>query len=137
MRLAARNSGTPLGFNMTAMIDIVFLLIIFFMAVSQFNRTLDAQLELAEVNEGGQTVESSFIVNIDSQQRLVVGGKLASLEQVAQMVQAEIRRSGRPAEQLIVRVRCDRHQDSTKLNEVTSRLSRLGITDIQLSVNRR
>jgi len=54
MRLAARHSGNTLGFNMTAMIDIVFLLIIFFMAVSQFNRTLDSQLQLTEVTEGGK-----------------------------------------------------------------------------------
>jgi len=136
MRLAARHSGGTLGFNMTSMIDIVFLLIIFFMAVSQFNRTMDAQLQLTEVREGGEALESSFIVNIDAQQRYLVGGKWVTLDQLVQTLLDEIRRSGRPADQWIVRVRCDRQQDSARLNELVQRLARVGVTDMQLSVNR-
>lgn len=122
---------------MTSMIDIVFLLIIFFMAVSQFNRNLDAQLHLTEVDEGGTKVESTFVINIDAEQRLVVGGEYLSLEQLTQRVLNDIRQSGRPADQLIVRIRCDRQQDSSRLNQLMERLSRLGIVEIQLAVNRR
>lgn len=136
MRLAARHTGGTLGFNMTSMIDIVCLLIIFFMAVSQFNRTLDAQLQLTEVQAGGETLESSFIVNIDAQQRYLVGGKWVDLDQLVQRLLDDIRRSGRPADQWIVRVRCDRQQDSTRLNELVQRLAQLGVTDMQLSVSR-
>jgi biopolymer transport protein ExbD len=137
MRLAARHSGSALGFNMTSMIDIVFLLIIFFMAVSQFNRNLDAQLQLTEVDEGGTKVESTFVINIDAEQRLVVGGEYLSLEQLTQRVLNDVRQSGRPADQLIVRIRCDRQQDSSRLNQLMERLSSLGIVEIQLAVNRR
>jgi len=137
MRLAARHSGSALGFNMTSMIDIVFLLIIFFMAVSQFNRNLDAQLQLTEVDEGGTKAESTFVVNIDAEQRLVVGGEYLSLEQLTQRVLNDVRQSGRPADQLIVRIRCDRQQDSSRLNQLMERLSSLGIVEIQLAVNRR
>ena len=122
---------------MTSMIDIVFLLIIFFMAVSQFNRNLDAQLHLTEVDEGGTKVESTFVINIDAEQRLVVGGKYLSLEQLTQRVLNDVRQSGRPADQLIVRIRCDRQQDSSRLNQLMERLSSLGIVEIQLAVNRR
>lgn len=122
---------------MTSMIDIVFLLIIFFMAVSQFNRKMDAQLQLAEVAEGGANVESTFIINVDAKQRLLLSGEYVSLEQLTQRVQSEIRASGRSADQLIVRIRCDRQQDSLRLNEVMERLSLLGIVEIQLAVNRR
>ncbi|MBL8854546.1 MAG: biopolymer transporter ExbD [Planctomycetaceae bacterium] len=122
---------------MTSMIDIVFLLIIFFMAVSQFNRNLDAQLQLTEVDEGGTKVESTFVINIDAEQRLVVGGEYLSLEQLTQRVLNDVRQSGRPADQLIVRIRCDRQQDSSRLNQLMERLSSLGIVEIQLAVNRR
>ncbi|MDP1560817.1 MAG: biopolymer transporter ExbD [Pirellulaceae bacterium] len=137
MRLAARHSGSTLGFNMTSMIDIVFLLIIFFMAVSQFNRNLDAQLQLTEVDDGGTKVESTFVINIDKQQRLLVGGEYLSLEQLTQKVLNDVRQSGRSPDQLVVRIRCDRQQDSTRLNELMERLSSLGIVEIQLAVNRR
>jgi biopolymer transport protein ExbD len=137
MRLAARHSGSTLGFNMTSMIDIVFLLIIFFMAVSQFNRNLDAQLQLTEVDEGGTKVESTFVINIDSQQRILVSGEYLSLDQLAQRVLNDLRQNGQTAEQLVVRIRCDRQQDSSRLNELMERLSSLGIVEIQLAVNRR
>lgn len=137
MRLAARHSGSTLGFNMTSMIDIVFLLIIFFMAVSQFNRNLDAQLQLTEVDDGGTNVESTFVINIDKQQRLLVGGEYLSLEQLTQKVLSDVRQSGRSADHLVVRIRCDRQQDSTRLNELMEQLSSLGIVEIQLAVNRR
>lgn len=137
MRLAARHSGSTLGFNMTSMIDIVFLLIIFFMAVSQFNRNLDAQLRLTEVEEGGTKVDSTFVINIDAQQRLLLGSEFLTLEQLTQRVLSEVRKSGRTAEQLVVRIRCDRQQDSSRLNELMERLSSLGIVEIQLAVNRR
>lgn len=137
MRLAARHSGAPLGFNLTSMIDIVFLLIIFFMAVSQFNRTLDAQLELAEIQRGGETVESSFILSIDNRQRILIGGKVVTLDQMTNIVTSDLARTGKPAKQWVVRVRCDRNQDSERLNQVLERLSALGISEIQLSVNRR
>jgi biopolymer transport protein ExbD len=137
MRLAARHAGNTLGFNMTSMIDIVFLLIIFFMAVSQFNRTLDAQLELTEVAEGGRDVESSFVINIDGQQRIQVGGKRVTPEQVTQMVWEESRRRGLSVDRLVVRIRCDRRQDSSRLNDLMERLSSLGIVDVQLTVSRR
>jgi len=119
------------------MIDIVFLLIIFFMAVSQFNRNLDAQLRLTEVEEGGTKVDSTFVINIDAQQRLLLGGEFLTLEQLTQRVLSEVRKSGRTAEQLVVRIRCDRQQDSSRLNELMERLSSLGIVEIQLAVNRR
>jgi biopolymer transport protein ExbD len=137
MRLAARHAGNTLGFNMTSMIDIVFLLIIFFMAVSQFNRTLDAQLELTEVAEGGRDIESSFVINIDGQQRIQVGGKRVTPEQVTQMVWEESRRRGLSVDRLVVRIRCDRRQDSSRLNDLMERLSSLGIVDVQLTVSRR
>jgi biopolymer transport protein ExbD len=137
MRLAARHSVSTLGFNMTSMVDIVFLLIIFFMAVSQFNRNADSQLLLTEVEEGGTKFESSFIINIDSKQRFLLRGEPVTLEQLTQRVQQEIRSSGRSAEQMVVRIRCDRQQDSARLNQLMERLSSLGIVEIQLAVNRR
>ena len=64
MRLSRSTSAETLGFNMTSMIDIVFLLIIFFMAVSHLSRTQDASLNLVEVSSGSKKVESSFINQI-------------------------------------------------------------------------
>jgi len=77
------------------------------------------------------------VINIDAQQRIQVGGKIVSLEQATQMVLAESRRRGRTVDQLVVRIRCDRQQDSTGLNDLMERLSNLGIGEIQLAVSRR
>lgn len=137
MRLSRNRWASTLGFNMTSMIDIVFLLIIFFMAVSQFNRSQDSQLTLAEIQAGGITVESSFILDIDSQQRLWIGGKMVSLPQLIQRLTQEIETSGGDPSRFVVRIRCDRNQDSVRLNEVMNQLAGIGVVDIQLAVNKK
>ncbi len=122
---------------MTSMIDIVFLLIIFFMAVSQFNRTEDSQVQLAEIQNGGATAETSFIINVDAKQRLLIGGKAVAMSELIGRVSREVEQTGGKAEKLVVRIRCDRSQNSVRVNELMTQLSSIGITEIQLSVNKK
>lgn len=137
MRLTRATSADALGFNMTSMIDIVFLLIIFFMAVSHLSRKQDAALQLIEVSEGGKKVDSSFILNVDAQQRLMLGSREVTMTEILNRLNQEIEALGGDADRLVLRVRFDRNQDSVRMNELMTQVARLGITDIQLSVNQR
>lgn len=122
---------------MTSMIDIVFLLIIFFMAVSHLSQSRDAALKLVEVSQGGQKLDSSFVLNVDQQQRLLINSRPVSMEEILGRLQQEIERAGGDPERIVLRIRFDRQQDSLRMNELMTQVSRLGITDIQLSVNQR
>ena len=69
MRHSARGPRSELpGFNMTPMIDVVFLLIIFFMLVSQFSSAENVEVELPEP-ERSQAIEATvpekLILNIE------------------------------------------------------------------------
>lgn len=137
MRLSRSTSAETLGFNMTSMIDIVFLLIIFFMAVSHLSRTQDASLNLVEVSSGSKKVESSFILNVDREQRILIGSREVTIDEVLNRLSEEIQNLGGDPDRLVLRVRFDRQQDSVRMNELMTQVSQLGITDIQLSVVQR
>lgn len=134
MRLTRKQHQSALGFNMTSMIDIVFLLIIFFMAVSQISKNYQRQVELPVVLKGGQKVESEFTVNVSADRTLRIGAKELTMSQLIEEVRKEIGRRGIRPSQLVVRLRFDRNQDSSSMNELELQLGQIGITEIQLSV---
>ena len=69
MRHSARGPRSePPGFNMTPMIDVVFLLIIFFMLVSQFSSAENVEVELPDPEQSQAieaTVPEKVILNIE------------------------------------------------------------------------
>lgn len=136
MRLSRAAKVETLGFNMTSMIDIVFLLIIFFMAVAHLSKTQDAALQLVEVSTGGKKIESSFVLNVNADQDLLIGSRKISVAQLLERLNEEIEKVGDPS-RFVLRIRLDKKQDSVRLNELMTQVSTLGITDVQLSVNQR
>ena len=61
---------------MTPMIDIVFLLIIFFMTVSQITKVVDLNVDLPAVSKGGEdTRQVTITINLDEGGRTYVAGR--------------------------------------------------------------
>ena len=80
MRLPQQHRRREVGFNMTPMIDIVFLLLIFFMTVTQASRIKEEQLELPQ-QEGSRDKEtSSLTINIRQDGQLVMLGRVLQLD---------------------------------------------------------
>ena len=67
MRLSKPRKQGQLGISMTPMIDIVFLLIIFFMTVSQITYVNDEPLELPQLAGTDDQETSTFTINITSE----------------------------------------------------------------------
>ena len=60
------------------MIDIVFLLIIFFMTVSQITRTVDYPVELPQVGEGASEAKTATVtINLNDKGEVIVGPRSA------------------------------------------------------------
>jgi biopolymer transport protein ExbD len=82
---------TPtIGFNMTPMIDIVFLLIIFFLVTNHLtNRETEPDIDLPSA-QSGQEVETEnpnrLIVNINADGGLAVEGRTLSLEELQGLI---------------------------------------------------
>jgi biopolymer transport protein ExbD len=114
MRVPVRGKSEGVGFNMTPMIDIVFLLIIFFLVSSHLARQeVQTPLDLPTARQGDDPKEDDarrVVINVlpepDPRGRIMVSGRRMSAD-VAALTEL-IRESRRGEDPLEVRIRCDR-----------------------------
>ena len=94
LRKVQRESGWEI--NIAPMIDVVFLLIIFFMTVSQITRFEVVPLELPEARTTQQPQAGRLVINIRDDGRISVDGRSHTVESLQSMlsVGAKTRRPG-------------------------------------------
>ena len=135
MRLRRPRQPSNIGMNMTPMIDIVFLLIIFFMTVSQITQSLDEPVNLPDVGPDGQPLETvSITINVNASGAMVVAGEPFEMPDLMQAIRKELIRVGNRTDRLRVLVRCDRNCPGQHVNELGQELGKLGISRIRVSV---
>ncbi len=119
-----------LAVQITPMIDVVFLLIIFFMTTAQFAKLTRAEVELPR-EQGEQNrvpEEEGIVINITLGGNIVVSTEYVTLDRLELLVQEEIQRArGRNAEKVRVLIRADRNCDAAVLNRVVTRLQHMGV----------
>ncbi len=106
MRLDPHEEDDDVGINLTPMIDMVFLLLIFFLAATTFASeevALDLRLPQAKSGQSGKN-ERPLIVNVLADGRLDVDGREVTFEALRQKLQSAGERN---AEQAVL-VRGDR-----------------------------
>ncbi|MEM8756228.1 MAG: biopolymer transporter ExbD [Planctomycetota bacterium] len=120
-------------FDLTPMIDVVLLLIIFFLVTSQFSRSIRAPMDLPEqAGRAGERAGDSGAVVVDL---LADGGLRVEAEQVSpevfsSMVRSAVRDSGNGVEVLI---RADRSARVEHLNALADRLIESGVTSYRIA----
>ena len=134
MRLSRNRVATHIGFNMTPMIDIVFLLIIFFMTVSQITRVVDHPLELPVATDGASAETAELTVNLTRAGRILVAEEEYSLPQLLVLVKQLMDQENVPAERMKVRLRCDRSQEAAQANQILRELSEMGVVQVRVGV---
>lgn len=118
------------------MIDIVFLLIIFFMTVSQITRTTDIPLPLPRVNDGDVTAQTSTItINLDEQGTILINGMALSLGNALAAIEAKLEKSGRDPAKVKIQLRCHRQCESRHVSELLERLAGLGFINVRSAVS--
>jgi biopolymer transport protein ExbD len=76
MRFAGSKQDQRVELNITPLIDVVFLLLIFFMVSTTFERDSKLQIELPEATAKSETTEDqSIVVSIDANGRYQVNGR--------------------------------------------------------------
>ncbi len=121
--------------DITPMIDVVFLLIIFFMTTAQFARLTRAEVDLP-VEKGEQQKapeEAGLVINITREGELVVSGRLLDLALLREVVREEVRRSGQPPQQLKLLIRMDQNAAAGRLNQVVTMLTDQGVGSLRLA----
>ncbi len=120
--------------DMTPMIDIVFLLIIFFMTVTQVSKVNKEQLDLAK-QKGSQDQQTATItINVTEAGQYVIAGNTVTLPRLVSLVSQELSALGGDATRLKVTVRTDQRGISRHTNEVMKALSRIGVLRVNNAV---
>lgn len=95
MRPVVRGDSRPVGFNMTPMVDVVFLLIIFFLAVNQFQKSesedrIDLPVAARENTQQPQPATAKrVIMNVRPGEGFVVAGKAIPTNNVQAFLAAQ------------------------------------------------
>ena len=127
MRLSKRSGSRLLRMNMTPMIDIVFLLLIFFMTVTQASRIKEEQLELPQ-QEGSRDKEtSSLTINIRQDGQLVMLGRVLQLDRLLTLVNEELARVDNDPRRINIELRVDQRGESRAANQIARSLETLKI----------
>lgn len=135
MKLTRTKRDHSVAFNLTPMIDIVFLLIIFFMTVSQITRVIDQPMPLPNVISGtSEKAPASVTINVNELGQIIVAGKQFSLEKTVQILSDKLNQLGNDSERLKIELRCDKRCPSQHINRIIEKLSAMGINAVRISV---
>ncbi len=134
MRLTKRRRNTRPEMDMTPMIDIVFLLIIFFMTVTQVSKLNKEQLELPKLKGSEDQKPSVLTINVTAGGEIVISGRTYSLSDFVSLVNRELRRVGDDPSRLSIVIRADQRSTSGGVNSVVTALTKLQVTRVRIAV---
>ena len=134
MRFNNAKQSRPMQLNMTSMIDIVFLLIIFFMIVSQISETNKEQIELPALSAELEQQSAKMTVNINADSEVIVSGESISTNQLQAIVTQELAEVDGNTNRLFVTLRVDRNALTDRANEVMEILNGAGIPGVRVAV---
>jgi len=134
MRLAKRSHGSRLEMNMTPMIDVTFLLLIFFMTVNQVSNINREQIPLPPLAGTQDQSEGGVTINIDRAGEIIVSAQRVSLGELAGLLGQQLAAPNQSAATLTVVIRAHRDGDCRTVNEVVRLLNKLQITRVRMAV---
>ena len=129
MRFSSGTKSRELLVELTPMIDVVFLLIIFFMVTSEFARDVRAELDLPKLpgEQQEENEEAGVVVNIDEQGNIIlnVSEDPVTLEELRKQLQVSFITDNTTEQRVLLRA--DRRASTGRLNEVVRVLHEIGV----------
>ena len=120
--------------NMTPMIDVVFLLLIFFMTVSQVSKINKERLDLPQQQGAEEQPTTSLTINVNRNGQIIVSGRTLTGPQLVSLVGEELARVGNNPNRVTIVLRADARGDSRVVNETVTSLNNLQITHVRIAV---
>lgn len=137
VKLPTQPRTNGLGFNMTPMIDVVFLLIIFFLVSSHLaKREAQLELPLPTAASGQQSRDDNkprLTVNVLGDGTVLLSGRTVSPDQLVDWLKRKLDESGAA---LSVRIRGDRSTSYRYVEPIMLACARVGIWDVAFAVYR-
>ncbi|GAB4555797.1 MAG: hypothetical protein Tsb0013_18610 [Phycisphaerales bacterium] len=130
MRFLRQHDGRPrvMPMDITSLVDVVFLLIVFFLTTSSLVEMSRARLDLPE-EQGEEEIASEspgLVVNISADGAYIVENERVTLARTVEMVRAEIEKAGGPAGVDLL-LRADKYAPLVHLNALARELVELGL----------
>ena len=137
MQIPRYQAVRKLGFNMTPMIDVVFLLIIFFLVSSHLQKQETQQeLELPEAASADQDLDQEtprVTINVLEDGALMVSGRPMTGAEIVPMLKGVRQTEGEDVE---VRIRASRSAPWSKIEPVMLSCTKSGIWNVGFAVYR-
>ena len=140
MRVPLSNRRSRLEMNMTPMIDVVFLLIIFFLVSSHLQKQeAHAELDLPSAETGNENIQTdnrTLTVNISSRKanfQIAFGARIVPPSKLVSQLQGELKRAKGKLE---VRIRGDRTIPYRVVEPILASCAELDIWNVQFAVIR-
>lgn len=133
MKLPNNHQRDAAAFNMTPMIDVVFLLIIFFLVSSHLaSREARMELELPDATSGdpAKPDDRPLIINIDQNGDIWLAGNQLSPPDLAE----RLRRSVDESPDVTVRIRGDRRTRYAAVQPVLAACGVAGVAEVDVAV---
>lgn len=122
-------------FDLTPMIDVVMLLIVFFMLTAQFAQTMLGPVDLPrEKGDGVGNRDTRVTIDLLANGELKLDSEPMSRERLLQLIAMDLRRDG-AASELEVVVRADRTASAAHLNLIAGDLAKLGVRHWKLATS--
>lgn len=135
MKIPSRGQERGFAFNITPLIDVVFLLIIFFLVASHFIRNEivePVELPLASQGQDESESPSRLVVTVNARGDMLLGATAITLDEFEQRLQILVAKHGvGPSE---VRIRADRSVTYSKVEPLLLSAARNGVTRVRFAV---
>lgn len=129
-------SGTPEAtFDLTNMIDVVLLLIIFFMLTAQFAKSNERPMDLPKERGSEAPMEGGLAmsVSLDKDGTITVMEERMASDRLVQLIASDARRGGRTVGEMEITIRADRACPASHLNALVTDLARVGVKKWKLA----
>ena len=137
MRIPTRTQNRGFDFNITPLIDVVFLLIIFFLVASHFIRNEPVEgVELPLATQAKDEDESAYrlIVTVTASGELKLGTTSVTADEFEQRLQTLVAKNGAASTEL--RIRADRSTVYSNVEPLLVTAARRGVTKVRFSVEK-
>lgn len=104
MLMQADEADSGISIEMTPMIDMVFLLLIFFLVATTFQQTereMQIALPMASSSEPISALLQELVINVDVEGKIIVGGRTLELDALNDMISSAV--ANNPEQKVTVR----------------------------------
>lgn len=131
MKILTREEDTH-GLKIAPLIDIVFLLLIFFLVATTFSEEeKDILITLAEATEGEDREKSAriLVVNVRKSGVIVINQRVRTIDQLEELLVSAKKQNS----DLVVVVRCDKHMYHKHFVRVLNLCEKVGVTGVAVA----